>query len=195
MASSYYNSSMLTPVPLLGTPFNTISYFSNNLTYLPNAPQCLKHIHQRDWSSPRSPSHIIQHGQIVSSIPGLSIISVDNDSNWEDAPATNPVTNLTSNILTSSTCLWSKPCWSNNTNEQLANILGWLINTLNANQTSGPNTNSRETKAYIPDTFSSIKPNKINNFLFQCHLYFCANPAQFNMNIVKLTSQWLISLK
>ena len=49
-----------------------------------------------------------------------------------------------------------------------------------------PNTNSRGTKAHIPDTFSSTEPDKLNNFLFQCHLYFCANPAQFNMDIVKI---------
>ena len=28
--------------------------------------------------------------------------------------------------------------------------------------------------------------NKLNNFLFQCHLYFHANPVQFNMDIVKI---------
>jgi len=79
---------------------------------------------------------------------------MDNDSNWEDTPATNSNTNLTSNRPTSSTCLQSKPYWSDNTNEQLANILGQLVNTLNANQTPGPNTNSRKTKACISNTFS-----------------------------------------
>ena len=68
----------------------------------------------------------------------------------------------------------------------MANILGWLANTLIANQTPSPNTNSRETKAYISDNFSSTKPNKLNNFLFQYCLYFHANPTQFDMNIVKI---------
>jgi len=67
--------------------------------------------------------------------------------------------------------------WSNNTNEQLAEALGWLANTLNSNQTSGPNTNLRGTKAHISDTFSGTEPDKLNNFLFQCWLYFHANPA------------------
>jgi len=68
----------------------------------------------------------------------------------------------------------------------LAKVLSQLANTLNANQTSGPNTNSRGTKACIPDTFSGTKPDKLNNFLFQCQLYFHANLVQFNMDIVKI---------
>ena len=99
MASSHHNSSMLTPVPPLGTSFNTILHFSDNLAYLPNTPQCSRCIHQRDWSSLKSSSHIIQPSWIVSSIPSPSIISVDNNPNWKDAPATN----LTSNRPTSST--------------------------------------------------------------------------------------------
>jgi len=111
---------------------------------------------------------------------------VDNDPNWEDAPTTNPNTNLTTNRPTSSTCSWSKPHWSKNTNEQLAEVFGRLANTLNSNQTPRPNTNSRGTKACIPDIFSGTEPDKLNNFLFQCRLYFHANPAQFNTDIAKI---------
>ena len=68
----------------------------------------------------------------------------------------------------------------------MADVLGQLANTLNANQTSGPNNNSREIKACISDTFSGTKPDKLNNFLFQCCLYFCANLVQFNIDIVKI---------
>ena len=111
---------------------------------------------------------------------------MDNDPNWEDTLA-NPITNNnTANRPTSSTCLWSKPCQSENTNKKLADVLGQLANTLNSNQTPGPNTNTRGTKVCIPDTFSSIELNKLNNFLFQYHLYFHANPVQFDMNIVKI---------
>jgi len=99
-------------------------------------------------------------------VPGPSIVPVDNDPNWEDAPTTNPITNLTANKPTSSTRSWSKLQWSDNTNEQLAEILSQLANTLNANQTPGPNTNSKGTKARIPDTFSGTEPDKLNNFLF-----------------------------
>ena len=184
MASSRCNS--LTLVLLLGTTFNTISCFSEPMAYLPNALWHSRWLHQRGRSSLRSPSSTIQPGQIVLPIPGPSIVSADNDPNWEDAPTTNPNTNLTANRPTSSTRSQSKLCWSKNTNEQLAKVLGWLANTLNTNQTSGPNTNSRGTKARIPDTFSSTEPDKLNNFLFQYRLYFRANPAQFDMDIVKI---------
>ena len=119
-------------------------------------------------------------------VSGPSIIPADNDPNWEDAPTTNPNTNLVANRPTSSTRSRSKLCQSNNTNKQLAEVLNRLANTLNSNQTPGPNTNSRGTKARIPDTFSGTEPDKLNNFLFQCHLYFHANTVQFDMDIVKI---------
>ena len=156
------------------------------MAYLPNAPRCSRQIHQRGHSSPKSSSSTIQPSRTVSPVPGPSIIPADNDPNWEDAPTTNPITNLTANRPTSSTHSWSKPQQSDNTNEQLAKVLSQLANTLNTNQTPRPNTNSRGTKAHIPDTFSSAEPNKLNNFLFQYWLYFCANPAQFNMDIAKI---------
>ena len=121
-------------------------------------------------------------------VPGPSIVPADNDPNWEDAPANPGTNNNIANRPTSSTRSRSKLCQSDNTNtnEQLAEVLGQLANTLNANQTPGPNTNSRGTKARIPDTFSGTEPDKLNNFLFQCRLYFCANPAQFNTDIAKI---------
>jgi len=184
MASSRYNSSTL--VPLLGTPFNTISRFSDQIAYLPNAPRCSRRIHQRGRSSLRSPSSTIQPARIVLPVPGPSIIPVDNDPNWEDAP-TNPSTNNNiANRPMSSTRSWSKSRQSDNTNEQLAEVLSRLANTLNTNQTPRLNTNSRGTKAHIPDTFSGTEPDKLNNFLFQCWLYFCANLVQFDTDIVKI---------
>ena len=111
---------------------------------------------------------------------------MDNDPNWEDAPTTNLNTNLTANRPTSSTHSRSKLRQSDNSNEHLAEVLSRLANTLNANQTPGPNTNSRGTKARIPNTFSGTEPNKLNNFLFQCRLYFRANPAQFDTDIAKI---------
>ena len=156
------------------------------MAYPPNVPQCSRQIYQRGHLSSRSPSSTIQPGLTVSPVPGPSIVPVDNDSNWENAP-TNPKTgNNIANRPTSSTHSQSKPYQSDNTNEQLAKVLSRLANTLNSNQTPGPNTNSRETKARIPDTFSGTEPNKLNNFLFQCHLYFHTNLAQFNMDIAKI---------
>jgi len=156
------------------------------MAYLPNVPQCSRQIHQRGYSSPRSPFSTIQPSWIVLPVPGPSIVPADNDPNWENAP-TNPSTNnKIANKPTSSTHSWSKPCWSDNTNEQLAKVLSRLANTLNPNQTPGPNTNSRGTKACISDTFSSTEPDKLNNFLFQCYLYFHANLVQFDIDIAKI---------
>jgi len=175
MASSCYNSS--TPVPLLRTPFNMIMCSSDQMAYPPNVLWCSKQIHQRGRSSLRSPFSTIQPGQTVLPVPGPSIIFANNDPNWKDTP-TNPSTNNNiTNRPTSSTRSWSKLCRSNNTNEQLAKVLGWLTNTLNSNQTPRPNTNTRRTKAHISDTFSGTKPDKLNNFLFQCCLYFYTNLA------------------
>ena len=156
------------------------------MAYPPNAPRRSRRLHQRGHSSLRSPSSTIQPAWTVSPVPGPSIVPVDNDPNWEDAPANPGTSNNIANRPTSSTHSRSKPCRSDNTNEQLAEVLGQLANTLNTNQTPGPNTNSRGTKACIPDTFSGTEPDKLNNFLFQCRLYFCANPAQFDTDIVKI---------
>ena len=100
---------------------------------------------------------------------------MDNNSNWKNALTTNSATNR-SNLSHFSTYLWSKFQHSNNsTNEQLANILSHIMNSLNANQISSPNSNSRETKACITDTFSSTKLDKLNDFLISfillCKLY------------------------
>ena len=184
MASSHCNS--LTQVPLLGTPFNTISHFSDQIAYPPNTLRCSRWIHQRDHLSPRSPFSTIQPGWTVSPVPDPSIVPADNDPNWEDASTTNPITNLTANRPTFSTCSQSKPWQSDNTNEQLAKVLGWLANTLNSNQTPESNTNLRGVKACISNTFSGTEPDKLNNFLFQCWLYFHANLVQFDMDLAKI---------
>ena len=184
MAFFHHNSSTL--VPPLGTPFNAISCFSDQMVYLPNVSWHSRQIHQRGHSSLRSPFSTIQPGQIVLPVPGPSIIPADNDPNWEDAPTNSITNNNTANRPTSFTRSWSKLRWSDNTNEQLAKVLSWLANTLNSNQTPSPNTNTRGTKACIPDTFSGTEPDKLNNFLFQCCLYFCTNLVQFNMDIAKI---------
>ena len=77
-------------------------------------------------------------------VSGPSIITINNNSNWKDASATNLTTNLATNKSNSTTCSWLKSYHSNNTNEQLADILSWLANTLIANQISSPNVNFKE---------------------------------------------------
>jgi len=136
------------------------------MAYLLNILWCSRQIHQRGHLSLRSPSSTIQPGWIVSPVPGPSIVSADNNPNWEHPPTNSSTNNNITNRPTSSTCSWSKPHWSDNTNEQLAEVLGQLANTLNSNQTPGPNTNTRGTKSHIPNTFSGTEPDKLNNFLF-----------------------------
>ena len=115
MAFFRHNSSTL--VPLLRTPFNTILHFSDQMAYPPNAPQHSRWIHQRGRLSPRSPSSTIQPSQTVSPVPGPSIVSADNNSNWEDSPANPSTNNNITNRPTSSTHSWSKPYQSDNINE------------------------------------------------------------------------------
>ena len=86
--------------------------------------------------------------------------------NWKNAPAPDSATNIATNKSNFFTCSQPKSYCSNNTNEQLANILGCIANTLTTNQTSSPNSNSRKIKAYISNTFSNTKLDKLNNFLF-----------------------------
>ena len=135
-----------------------ISHFSDNLTriYLPNALWHSRYIYQKGWLFPRSPTYTIQPAS------GPNIILMNNNPNWENATATNSATNRSNSF----TCLQSKLQCNNNTNEQLADILSHIANKLIANQTPNPNSNSRETKAYISDTFSSTESDKLNNFLF-----------------------------
>ena len=71
--------------------------FSGKMAYPPNAPQFSRKIHQRNQSSPRSPSSTIQPSQTVLPAPGPSIVPADNNSNWEDAPTTNPTNTITAN--------------------------------------------------------------------------------------------------
>ena len=110
------------------------------MAYPPNIPQYSRWIHQRGHSSLRSSSCTIQPSWTVLPVSGPSIVTADNDPNWEDAPANPSTNNNIANRPTFSTCSQSKLHWSNNNNKQLAEVLSQLANTLNSNQTSGPNT-------------------------------------------------------
>jgi len=54
----------------------------------------------------------------------------------------------------------------------------------NLNRGSAPK--PHQSKAHIPDTFDSFNPYKLNHFLFQCRLFFHANPLQFSTNEEKI---------
>jgi len=54
----------------------------------------------------------------------------------------------------------------------------------NLNRASAPK--SHQSKTHIPDIFDGSDPHKLNHFLFQCRLFFCANPSQFSTNKEKI---------
>ena len=193
MASSCRNSS--TPVLPLGTPFNTISHFSDQIAYPPNVLWRSRWIHQRGHLSLRSLSSTIQPAQTVLPVPGPSIVSADNDPNWEDAP-TNPSTNNNiANRPMSSTRSRSKPCWSDNTNEQLAKVLSRLANTLNTNQTPGLILIQGELKPASPTLSVALSPTSSIISCFNAGYISALIRHNSTWTLQKSTSQWPILLE
>jgi len=101
------------------------------------------------------------HGVDPSTVP-----HVDDNPNWVDTPI--PV--LTPVFQT-------PPIADRNpVNNQLAEALRQLSDNLNRGSAPKPH----QSKAHIPDIFDGSDPHKLNHFLFQCRLFFCANPSQFS---------------
>jgi len=67
-------------------------------------------------------------------------------------------------------------------NNQLAEALQQLSENLNRESAPKPH----QLKAHIPDIFDSSNPHKLNHFLFQCRLFFHANPLQFSTDEEKI---------
>jgi len=67
-------------------------------------------------------------------------------------------------------------------NNQLAEALRQLSENLNRGSAPKPH----QSKARIPDIFDSSDPHKLNHFLFQCRLFFRANPSQFSTDEEKI---------
>jgi len=70
----------------------------------------------------------------------------------------------------------------NPVNNQLAKALQQLLENLNRGSAPKPH----QSKACIPDTFDGSDPHKLNYFLFQCQLFFHANPLQFSTDEEKI---------
>jgi len=70
----------------------------------------------------------------------------------------------------------------NSINNQLAEALRQLSENLNRGSAPKPH----QLKAYILDTFDGSDPHKLNHFLFQCRLFFHANPSQFSIDEEKI---------
>ena len=109
------------------------------------------------------------------SVDLVTIPHVDDDLDWVDAP----ISVLTSVFQTSPLV-----ADHNSVNNQLAEALRQLLENLNRGSVPKP----PQLKAHIPDTFNSSDPHKLNHFLFQCQLYFCANTPQFPTNEEKINS-------
>ena len=107
------------------------------------------------------------HGVDPSTIP-----HVDNNPDWVDTP--NPVP----------TPVFQTPFVSdrNPVSNQLAEALRQLLENLNRGSAPKPH----QSKACIPDTFDGSDPHKLNHFLFQCQLFFYANPLQFSTDKEKI---------
>jgi len=92
------------------------------------------------------------------------------DPDWVDAP-----------IPVSTPVFQTSPPVADH-NNQLAEALQQLSENLNRGSAPKPH----QSKARIPDTFDGSDPHKLNYFLFQCQLFFCANPSQFSTNEEKI---------
>ena len=96
----------------------------------------------------------------------------DDDPDWVDAsiPVPTPV-------------FQTPPVTDRNPiNNQLAKALQQLLENLNRGSVPKP----YQLKARIPDIFNGSDLHKLNHFLFQCRLFFHANPSQFSTDEGKI---------
>jgi len=107
------------------------------------------------------------HGVDPSTVP-----HVDDDPDWVDAPIPVP------------TPVFQTPPVADRSpvNNQLAEALRQLSENLNRGSVPKPH----QSKAGIPDIFDGSDPHKLNHFLFQCRLFFHANPSQFSTDEEKI---------
>jgi len=96
---------------------------------------------------------------------------VDDDPDWVNAPI--PPTPV----------FQTPPVADHNpVNNRLAEALRQLSENLDRGSAPKPH----QSKACIPDIFDGSDPHKLNHFLFQCRLFFCANPSQFSTDEEKI---------
>ena len=101
-----------------------------------------------------------------------TISHVDNDLDWVDTPIPVPTPVFQTPSITD----------CNPINNQLAEALQQLSENLNRGLAPKP----YQLKVHILDTFDGSDPHKLNHFLFQCWLFFHANPLQFSTNEEKI---------
>jgi len=91
-----------------------------------------------------------------------TIPHINDDLDWVNAPIPVPTPVFQTPPVTD----------CNPINNQLAEALWQLSENLNRGSAPKPH----QLKACIPDIFNGSDPHKLNHFLFQCQLFFCANP-------------------
>jgi len=101
-----------------------------------------------------------------------TIPHIDDNLDWVDAPIPVPTPVLQTPPVAD----------CNPINNQLAEALRQLSENLNRGSAPKPH----QSKACIPDTFDGSDPHKLNHFLFQCQLFFHANPSQFSTDEEKI---------
>ena len=112
----------------------------------------------RPRSSPPPVEPLEFHGVDPTIIP-----HIDDDPDWVDAP-----------IPVSTPAFQTPPVADRNPiNNQLAEALRQLSENFNRGSAPKPH----QLKARILDTFDGSDPHKLNHFLFQCRLFFHANPS------------------
>jgi len=101
-----------------------------------------------------------------------TIPHINDDLDWVNAPIPVPTPVFQTPPVTD----------CNPINNQLAEALRQLSENLNRGSAPKPH----QLKACIPDIFNGSDPHKLNHFLFQCRLFFCANPLQFSTDEEKI---------
>jgi len=121
----------------------------------------------RPYSSPPPVEPSEFHGVDPATIP-----YINDDPDWVDA-----------SIPVLTPAFQTPPVADHNPiNNQLAKALRQLLENLNRGSTPKPH----QSKAHIPDTFDGSDPHKLNHFLFQCQLFFYANPSQSSIDEEKI---------
>jgi len=101
-----------------------------------------------------------------------TVSHVDDDLDWVDAPIPVPTP-----------VFQTPPVADHSTvNNQLAEALQQLSENLNRGSAPKPH----QSKTRILDIFDGSNPHKLNHFLFQCWLFFHANPLQFSTDEEKI---------
>ena len=146
----------------------TISRFTSGLPRRSRRLQLgTPHTLVRPRSSPLPVEPSEFHGVDPSSVP-----HVDDDPDWVNAP--NPVP----------TPVFQTPLVADH--NPISNQLAEALQQLSENLNKGSAPKLHQSKAHIPDTFDGSDPHKLNHFLFQCRLFFHANPLQFSTNEGKI---------